>query len=107
MFEILYSDKDIAVIVKPCGVISEDGDSSVCSMIREALSCENIYPIHRLDRDVGGVMVYALTKTAAASLSRAVVENRLEKIYLAVVHGVPAEHSGVFKDLLFKDSKKE
>ena len=66
----------------------------------------DVYPIHRLDRDVSGVMVYALTKKAAASLSKAVAENALEKVYLAVVHGVPAEKSGVYTDLLFKDSKK-
>lgn len=106
MFEVLYGDKDIAVIIKPVGVLSEDGEGSVCALIREALGVKDIYPIHRLDRDVSGVMVYALTKSAAASLSRAVTENALEKVYLAIVHGVPEEPSGIFADLLFKDSKK-
>ena len=106
MFEILYRDKDIAVVVKPVGVISEDGEGSVPALIREELEIKDVYTIHRLDREVGGVMVYALTKRAAAELSRAVQDNALEKIYLAVVHGAPAEQSGVFTDLLFKDSKK-
>lgn len=106
MLEILYSDHDIAVIIKPAGVLSEDGEGSVCELIRESLGVEKVYPIHRLDRDVGGVMVYALSKKAAASLSRAVAENALEKVYLAVVHGTPAEKCGVYSDLLFKDSKK-
>lgn len=106
MFEILYSDEDIAVIIKPCGVISEDGEGSVCTLIREALSTESVYPIHRLDRDVSGVMVYALNKKAAAFLSKEVADNALEKIYLAVVHGCPDEEEGVLCDLLFKDSKK-
>lgn len=106
MFEILFSDSDIAVIIKPAGVISEDGEGSVCSLIREALGVRDVYTIHRLDRDVSGVMVYALSKQAAASLSRAVAENALEKIYLAVVHGAPSEKRGVYTDLLFKDSKK-
>ena len=106
MFEVLYSDKDIAVIIKPSGVVSEDGEGSVCALIREALSVKDVYPIHRLDREVTGVMVYALNKKAAAALSRAVTENALKKVYLAVVHGTPEEESGVFCDLLFKDSKK-
>lgn len=107
MLEILYSDRDIAVIIKPRGLLSEDSDvGSVPAAIRETLGVTDVYPIHRLDRDVGGVMVYALTKKAAASLSRAVQENALEKVYLAVVHGCPAEPCGVYTDLLFKDSKK-
>ena len=106
MFEILYGDKDIAVVIKPCGVISEDGESSVCNLIRDALSVEDIYPIHRLDRDVSGVMVFALSKKAAAFLSKEVADGALEKIYLAVVHGKPSEDEGVFSDLLFKDSRK-
>ena len=106
MFKVLYSDNDIAVIIKPVGVISEDGEGSVPALIREALSVETVYPIHRLDKDVGGVMVYALNKKAAAYLCQAVTENALEKVYLAVVHGTPTEKSGVFSDLLFKDAKK-
>ncbi len=106
MFEVLYSDKDIAVIIKPVGVLSEDGEGSVCALIRDALGVTDVYPIHRLDRDVGGVMVYALNKKSAAALCQAVTENALEKVYLAVVHGRPLEARGVLFDLLFKDSKK-
>ena len=106
MFKVLYSDNDVAVIIKPRGVISEDGEGSVQELIRDALSVETVYPVHRLDRDVSGVMVYALNKKAAAFLCHAVTENALEKVYLAVVHGTPTEQSGVFSDLLFKDAKK-
>lgn len=108
MLDVLYSDRQIAVIVKPVGVLSEDGEAgeSVCPMLREALGVREVYPVHRLDRAVGGVMVYALTKTAAAALSKAVAENALEKVYLAMVHGVPAEQSGVMTDLLYKDARK-
>ncbi len=106
MLEVLFCDSDIAVVVKPVGVISEDGEGSVPSLIRATLGVENVYTIHRLDREVGGVMVYALSKRAAAALSRAVMENALEKIYLAVVHGAPSDASATFCDLLFKDSKK-
>ena len=95
--EILYSDKDIYVIVKPVGMDSEHE-------VPAALDGE-IFPIHRLDKNVGGVMVYARTKTAAAQLSRTVQEGTMVKEYVAMVHGTPPE-SGDWEDLLWKDSKK-
>ena len=99
--EILYSDKDIVVCVKPLGVDAEHG---VPQALTEALGGE-CYPIHRLDMNVGGVMVYARTRTAAAALSRAVQEGTLVKEYVALVHGTPPE-IGDWEDLLWKDSGK-
>ena len=94
---ILYSDKDIIVCVKPVGLDSE-------KEMPAALGGE-IYPIHRLDKNVGGVMVYARTKQAAAALSKAVQEGTMVKEYVAMVHGTPPE-SGDWTDLLWKDSTK-
>jgi 23S rRNA pseudouridine1911/1915/1917 synthase len=65
-----------------------------------------VYPVHRLDKSVGGVMVYALTKSAAGELSRQVQERTIGKEYFAIVHGQPETKSGVMRDLLFKDSGK-
>ena len=95
--EILYSDKDLVVLVKPVGMDSEHE-------VPAALGGE-IYPIHRLDKNVGGVMVYAKTKTAAAALSKAVQEGTMVKEYVAMVHGCPPE-TGDWEDLLWKDSAK-
>ena len=99
--EILYSDKDIVVCVKPLGVDAEHG---VPQALTEALGGE-CYPIHRLDMNVGGVMVYARTKQAAAKLSSLVQGGELVKEYRAMVHGMP-ENDGDWEDLLFKDSRK-
>ena len=99
--EILYSDRDIAVCVKPVGL---DSELQVPSALKEQLGGE-IFPIHRLDKNVGGVMVYARTKQAAAVLSRAVQEGTMVKEYVAMVHGTPPE-SGDWEDLLWKDPKK-
>ena len=99
--EILYSDKHIAVCVKPVGL---DSEHEVPEALKEALGGE-IFPIHRLDKNVGGVMVYARTRQAAASLSKAVQEGTMVKEYVALVHGTPPE-SGDWTDLLFKDSTK-
>ena len=98
---ILYSDRDIVACIKPVGL---DSESDVPAALKEALGGE-IFPIHRLDQNVGGVMVFARTKAAAASLSRAVQEGAMVKEYVAMVHGTPPE-SGDWEDFLFKDSKK-
>ena len=99
--DILYSDKDLVVCLKQTGLDSEHDVPDI--LIRE-LGGE-IFPIHRLDKNVGGVMVYARTKFAAAQLSRAVQEGTMVKEYVALVHGVPPQ-SGDWTDLLFKDSSK-
>ena len=99
--DILFSDKHLAVCVKPVGL---DSETEVPAALKEALGGE-IFPIHRLDKNVGGVMVYARTRFAAAALSKAVQEGSMVKEYVAVVHGCPPE-SGDWTDLLFKDSSK-
>lgn len=106
--DVLYKDRDIAVVVKPVGLISEDGATgeSVIPLIKAELCVNEVYPIHRLDRNVGGVMVYALNKKSTAALSASVQNGEMRKTYLALVHGVPSEEKGVFTDLLFKDSRK-
>ena len=98
---IIYSDREIAVIIKPVGV---DSEHQVPALISEKLGGE-VFPIHRLDRNVGGVMVYARTKQAAAALSKLVQEGLLVKEYRCLVHGTPPEQ-GVLEDFLFKDSRK-
>ena len=99
--EILYSDRHMAVCVKPVGL---DSEKDVPEALIEALGGD-IFPIHRLDQNVGGVMVYARTKFAASSLSKAVQESTMVKEYVAMVHGTPSE-TGDWEDLLFKDSSK-
>ncbi|MBQ4639133.1 MAG: RNA pseudouridine synthase [Clostridia bacterium] len=71
--------------------------------LREMLGGE-IFTLHRLDKNVGGVMVYARTKAAAATLSRCIQEGSMVKEYVAWVHGT-VEKAGVMEDLLFKDSR--
>jgi len=99
--EILFSDKQIVVCIKPVGL---DSEQEVPAALKEQLGGE-IFPIHRLDKNVGGVMVYARTKQAAAALSKAVQEGTMVKEYVAMVHGTPPE-TGDWEDLLWKDSKK-
>ena len=99
--QILYSDNDIAVCVKPVGL---DSEMQVPQALTEQLG-GTVFPIHRLDKNVGGVMVYARSKAAAAALSKAVQDGTLVKEYAAMVHGTPPE-AGDWVDFLFKDSAK-
>ena len=99
--ELLYHDNQIAVCVKPVGL---DSEAEVPAALKAQLGGE-IFPLHRLDKNVGGVMVYARTKKAAASLSAAIQKGEMIKEYVALVHGTPPE-TGDWTDLLFKDSRK-
>lgn len=102
MIDILYHDEHIVVCIKPAGIISEDG--GLPDLLRAQLGCE-IYPVHRLDKPVGGVMVYAKTKPASAKLSADFQNHAVTKEYLCVVKGVPQEPSATLKDLLYKDAR--
>ncbi len=102
--KILYRDTEIAVIEKPVGVLSQKdakGEDGLVEILSRQLG-KTVYPVHRLDRPVGGVMVYALSKNAAAALSG---EKAFEKVYLACVSG-KAVPEGEMVDYLFKDSAK-
>ena len=99
--EILYADKEFAVCVKPVGL---DAEHDTPETLKKQLGGE-ILTLHRLDKNVGGVMVYARTKAAAAQFSKLLQENKIVKEYVALVHGqVPAQ--GDWEDFLFKDSRK-
>ena len=99
--DILYSDRDLAVCIKPVGL---DSEAEVPAELKKTLGGE-IFPIHRLDKNVGGVMVFARTKSAAAALSKAIQDGTMVKEYVALVHGCPPENDD-WSDLLFKDSRK-
>ncbi len=106
--EILFEDEDILVINKPVGVLSEDsqkGEKGIISLLKEE-NRNDIYLLHRLDREVGGVMVFSKNKKSASALSTDIANGKFQKSYLAVTDGIPENDEGVYKDLLFKDSKK-
>ena len=101
--KILYEDKALVLCEKPAGVLSEEG--GMPGLLREALGTEEIYCVHRLDRETGGLMVYARTKKAAAAISKAIEEGRMHKEYLAVIEG-ETPPDGTLRDLLYRDAAK-
>ena len=98
--DFIYTDKDIAVCVKPVGM---DSEHELPEAIVKELGGE-VFPVHRLDKNVGGLMVYARTRRAAAALSRAIQEGTMVKEYVALIHGTPPEQ-GDWQDLLWKDAR--
>ena len=97
---ILFEDAALLVCVKPRGVLAAADASGAVSMA-VLLAPRAAYPVHRLDRDGTGVMVFAKTKAAAAWLSGE--QAALQKDYLAVVEGAPPAETGELTDLLFHD----
>ena len=123
MLNILYEDEAVLVVWKPVGMESQSGrcfDADMVSEIKRYLSTKKavdnhnlstkpvepyVGVIHRLDKPVGGIMVYAKNKKAAAALSKQVQEHKLQKTYRAVVCGKPVDNVGNFVDYLLKDEK--
>ena len=103
-----YQDKHLAAAYKPYGVLSEYDDTkpNMPALLKAETGCDEIYPVHRLDRTTQGVMVYAKTKEAAKRLSSLIQSGGMAKTYLAVTEGVPAQPSGELRDLLYFDRRK-
>ncbi len=107
---VLYQDKFLAVALKPVGVLSEEHEKEPCipALLREALGKPDAYvgTVHRLDKNVGGLMVYALMPDMTGKLSSALAAEDAGKEYMAVLFGKPEEESGTLTDLLFHDRQK-
>ena len=103
---ILHAERSFLVCRKPVGVECEH---ELPALLAEEMGrkVDSLYCVHRLDRTVGGVMVWARTPKAAAELSRQVQEKALKKAYFAVCSGIPTPDAGEMRDLLFKDSVKQ
>ena len=114
MLKVLYEDDEILVVIKPAGVESQAAKRFAPDMVSEVKkhlvinkSCTPgkepyVGVIHRLDKPVSGVMVYAKTKRAAAALSEQVQSHKMKKIYTAVVHGKPVNMVDNYVDYTVK-----
>ena len=106
--EIIFQDSDIIVAIKPPQILSqgdEKGRENAVDILKEMTGGE-VYPVHRLDKGVGGIMVFAKTAKAAAELSSQVSDRTMEKTYLALLHGELEEEKGRLEDMLFFDRSK-
>ena len=110
MIEIISKTADYVIVYKPSGIPSQSDPSgdpdamTLCSqMLRENGQSDTLYLIHRLDRVVGGIMVFARNKRTAAILSEQVADHSFEKHYFAIVEG--KADGGVLVDYLYKDAR--
>ena len=113
MLDLLYEDKHLIICIKPVGILSQpdtgEGDDMITLLSnyrKEKNEDPYIGLVHRLDRNVGGVMVFSKNSSVTKKLSSAIAERNFTKEYFAMVHNCPEERIGVYRDLLFKDSSK-
>ena len=103
MIPVLYRDSHLLICDKPVGVSSES--PGLPDLIEDHLGF-SVYPVHRLDRGTGGVVILALSSASCSALQKLFQANCIRKEYLAVIYGCPSETSGYFEDYLFHDKKK-
>jgi len=113
--KIIYEDNHIIVVEKTPNIPSQadkTGDMDMLTLVKNYIKEKynkpgNVYLglVHRLDRPVGGVMVFAKTSKAASRLSEQVRTKSLKKIYLAVVDGKVEKAKGILEDYLYKDER--
>lgn len=109
--EIIFEDKNVIVVEKASGEASQSdktGGESLVELINAHIKAnkegkKHAYVVHRLDRPVGGLMVYAKTQEAASDLGRQVQSGKLRKKYLTVVQNKPELSEGELKHFLLKD----
>ena len=113
--KVIYEDNHIIVVEKPPNIPSQGDkteDTDMLTIIKEYLKEKynkpgNVYLglVHRLDRPVGGVMIFAKTSKAASRLSNQVREKVFKKEYLAIVDGKPDKNKGTLENYLLKNEK--
>ena len=113
--KVIYEDNHIIVVEKKPNIPSQSdktGDIDMLTIVKEYIKEKynkpgNVYLglVHRLDRPVGGIMIFARTSKSASRLSNQVREKIFKKEYLAVVDGKPEPKSGTLEDYLYKDER--
>ena len=113
---IIYEDNHLLVVEKPVGIPVQEDKSKDIDMIRllkdYLIKNENksgdayIGLVHRLDRPVGGIMVFAKTSKAASRLSEEIRNNTFHKTYLAVIKGTLKNKENTLEDYLIKNEKE-
>ena len=113
--KVIYEDNHIIVVEKTPNIPSQadkTGDIDMLTIVKDYIKEKynkpgNVYLglVHRLDRPVGGIMVFAKTSKAASRLSNQVREKVFKKKYLAVVDGKIEKQKGTLEDYLYKDER--
>ena len=113
---VLYEDNHLLAVIKPPGIPSQEDetrDPDMLTLLKQDLKERHQKPgnvflglIHRLDRPVGGVMLFAKTSKAASRLSEAVRTRSFGKVYICVAEGRPVHNEATLKHYIWKDAKR-
>lgn len=111
MINILQITDEYLICEKPPNTVSEAGAANsladaVSSQLKDAGLSDELFAVHRLDKGVGGIILYARTQKEAARLSALIAEKAFCKEYTAVVQGKLEFDSGYMRDLLFYDRQR-
>lgn len=106
--QVIHQDDHLMIINKPASLLtipgrSPDKQDCVWSRLRAEHPEQEIYLVHRLDRDTTGLMIFALTREAQSELTRQFQRREVHKEYQAIVHGRPAEGAGLIDGPIRKD----
>lgn len=115
VLKVLFEDKQVIVVVKPPGMPCQPDPSGAVSLLEGVQSYMKAHGegskmarlVHRLDRPVGGIMIFAKTQESAGNLSGQFVDGRVKKRYLTIVDGHPIEDSGHLTNYLKGDGSSK
>lgn len=102
--DIIYQDDNIIVVNKQQGLASV-GEGSLETLLKEKLK-KDIYPVHRLDTNTAGLIIYALNEKAQKKLEKYIKEKDIQKDYLVKIFGKPKKDHEILSDFLIKDAEK-
>lgn len=107
MIKILFEDEHICICEKLPGMLSEASQSneSLPNILKKQMNCD-IFTLHRLDKPVGGAIMYAKTKQSASAFSKLISENAITKQYITVLDAIPDNDEAELTDFLFRDKQK-
>ena len=115
MVKVIYEDNHLLVVEKPVNILSQGDDTNdkdMVNLLKQYIKEKYNKPgnvfiglVHRLDRPVGGVMVFAKTSKAASRLSDQIRNKTFKKTYRAVIHGTMDKEESILKDYLYKNKK--
>lgn len=115
MIKVIYEDNHLLVVEKPVNILSQGDDTNdkdMVNLLKQYVKEKynkpgNVYIglVHRLDRPVGGIMVFAKTSKSASRLSDQVRTKTFKKTYRAIIHGAMNKKSDTLKDYLYKNKK--
>ncbi|MFA6915599.1 MAG: pseudouridine synthase [Parachlamydiales bacterium] len=100
---ILYQDNHVLAAVKPAGIPTQGENNSFEALVKAHSQKTFLYPVHRLDTPVSGIVLFATSSKALSRLNESLRNNLFTKTYLALVQGKPTPHSNTLTHSLFHD----